>query len=135
MKRPMTLILLAGVVLFCTLSGCRTVTFTPVVEGMAYPPKSDNHEIVVLEPAEAGQYDIIGSVSFQDSALSHMWNGWQDLKSLGEELEFENIERLMEKVREVGGDALIGLQHEGMIGQGPTRAHTTSETIPNHLPN
>ncbi|MFH2000336.1 MAG: hypothetical protein ABIK28_11685 [Planctomycetota bacterium] len=93
-------------------AGCSSVTFLPVGPDESFPPKPEGYEILTLESDEAGDYRIIGQVSCQDSASSSIWNGWTDQKALVQEMQNGNIALLVEKVREVGGDALIEVQHE-----------------------
>lgn len=98
------------------LAGCSTVTFTSYEQGMERTPKSKDFLIQVLEDEEG--YMIIGTVSYQDSGSSSIWNGWTDNQALIREMKEENIQRLVEKIREVGGEALIGVKHDIWSGGG-----------------
>jgi hypothetical protein len=97
------------------LAGCSSVTFTPVEGGEELPPKPKGFEVQVTDSAPAG-YRMIGVVSCQDSASSSIWNWWTDQYVLIEEMKVGNLERLLKKVRKVGGEALIGLSHDVMVG-------------------
>jgi hypothetical protein len=93
------------------LIGCSTVTFMPVNEDqeeLKAKPKSFQVEQV---EGEAG-YDVIGTVSCQDSASSSIWNWWTDNMVLIQKMKKNNREKLHKKVRQVGGDVLIDVQHE-----------------------
>jgi len=105
----------AGLLLFAVLAGCSSVSFTPLEGEEELSPKPGDFEVQVLDPG-AGGYRIIGVVSCDDSASSSIWNWWTDQYVLINELKEGNRERLVDKVRDVGGDALIGLNHEVMIG-------------------
>jgi hypothetical protein len=107
--------LLAG---FCLLTGCASVTFTPLEGETERTPKPDDFEVEVLSEHEGGDLITIGTVSCQDSGSSTIWNGWKDLQALIEEMKGYNLERLMRKIRAVGGDALIDLQHDVLTGGG-----------------
>lgn len=98
------------------LTGCSTVTYLPLDPEETFPPIPEGAEIPSLSQAEAIGYRVIGSVSCQDSASSSIWNWWTDQQALIMEMRGENLERLCEKIREIGGHALIGLTHD--IGYG-----------------
>ncbi len=96
--------------------GCSTVTFTPLDAEEIFDPKPDDFEVQVVGSDGARDFRLIGSVSCQDSAASSIWNWWTDQQALIVEMKAENVERLVERIREVGGDALIGLTHDLSYG-------------------
>jgi len=117
MKRFLEASLVACVAAWPLLAGCRSVTFIPSSEGETYPATPADFEVRILEPQEAvGEYRVIGSVSCRDSAASSIWNGWTDERALILELQEGNRERLLKKIRKVGGEALIGLKHDVVYG-------------------
>jgi hypothetical protein len=105
----------AALLVFAVLAGCSSVSFTPREGEGELPPKPDDYEVLLLDPGAPG-YRVVGVVSCDDSASSSIWNWWTDQYALIQELKEDNRERLIDKVREVGGDALIGLDHEVLIG-------------------
>lgn len=96
--------------------GCSSVTFTPLGEEETFAPKPDGFEVQLLSRRAAHDYRLIGSVSCQDSASSSIWNWWTDQQALIVEMKAGNEARLVEKVRDVGGDVLIGLTHDLSYG-------------------
>jgi hypothetical protein len=109
------IILAAGILAAVMLAGCSSVSFTPREGEEELPSKPRGFEVPVLDPGASG-YRIIGVVSCSGSASSSIWNWWTDEYVLINELKAENRERLIKKVRAVGGDAILGLNHEVMIG-------------------
>ncbi len=109
------LILLAAVL---ALAGCSSVSFLPLEGEAPRDSKPDGFAIHLLDIRDAQQLRIIGKVSCQDSARSSIWNWWTDSHALIEEMKAGNRERLIAKVKSVGGDALIDLKHEIITGGG-----------------
>ncbi len=97
-------------------AGCSSVTFTPAEGKGARPAKPDGFEVKVLGKDWSIRYEIIGTVSCQDSARSSIWNWWTDQQALIMKLKDSNRQRLVDKTREAGGDALIGLNHSISTG-------------------
>jgi len=95
-------------------TGCSSVSFMPVDEDYVREPKPGDYEIAIVDNDNG--YIIIGSVSCQESASSSIWNWWTDNHALIEEMKSENKETLIDKIRDVGGDALIALQHKIITG-------------------
>jgi|GEM_PF-6550577 len=98
------------------LAGCSSVTFIPLGGDVILEPKTDGFDVELVSRSEARNYEVIGSVSCQDGAASSIWNWWTDQQALIVEMKEENKARLLEKIREIGGDVLIDLTHELSYG-------------------
>lgn len=103
-------------ILVAALVGCSSVTYVPLDEAEIFAPKPKGFDVKLVGGRAAHGYRLIGSVSCQDSAASSIWNWWTDQQALIVKMKASNEKRLKKKVREAGGDAIIGLTHDLSYG-------------------
>jgi hypothetical protein len=112
METCLKVLALLWLFLFLGLAGCSSVTFVPVDEELELPAKESGFEVRLVDRNAADPWKIIGAISCQDSSSSSIWNWWTDQKALVVKMQAGNEERLLERVRAVGGEVLIGLTHD-----------------------
>ena len=103
---------LLWLIFFLGLAGCSSVTFLPVDEELELPAKESGFEVQIVDRSAAKPWKIIGAISCQDSSSSSIWNWWTDQRALVTEMKAGNEQRLLDRIRGIGGQALIGLTHE-----------------------